>query len=208
MDSRAGRRAALHGRDAAPPHAGGDWGGLRPGYRPGTCSAHSMECPGTPRSGAARCGAVRSMKLLVGIDPGVNTGVAVWDRGAKAFSSLTTESIVSAMGRVLALHKAGGGELWFEDARLRTWYGTKGREALQGAGSIKRDCSVWEEYCCLHGIKYRAIRPAKGATKWDAETFRRVTGWDGRTSEHARDAAIDRKSTRLNSSHHSISYAV
>src|SRR5574337_1837758 len=138
MGNRAGRRASLHGRDAAPPHAGGDRGGLRPGYRPGTRCTRGLECPGTPRSGAARCGAVGSMKLLVGIDPGVNTGVAVWDRGAKAFSSLTTESIVSAMGRVLALHKAGGVELWFEDARLRTWYGTKGREALQGAGSIKR----------------------------------------------------------------------
>src|SRR5574337_2134299 len=82
MDSRAGRRAALHGRDAAPPHAGGDRGGLRPGHGRSACGAHGLERPGTPRSGAARCGAVRSMKLLVGIDPGVNTGVAVWDRGA------------------------------------------------------------------------------------------------------------------------------
>src|SRR5574337_1028659 len=89
MDSRAGRRAALHGRDAAPPHAGGDWGGLRPGHGNPACGAHGLERPGTPRSGAARCGAVGSMRLLVGIDPGVNTGVAVWDRGAKAFSSLT-----------------------------------------------------------------------------------------------------------------------
>jgi hypothetical protein len=77
-----------------------------------------------------------------------------------------------------------------EDARLRTWFGEKGREALQGAGSIKRDCSIWCEFAELHGIALKSVKPAKGATKWDAETFKRVTGWKERTNEHARDAAM------------------
>ena len=94
------------------------------------------------------------------------------------------------MRHVLALHETVGVEVWFEDARLRQWYGDKGREALQGAGSIKRDCGIWEEFCAMHGIPHRAIKPAKGATKWDAERFKKMTGWPGRTNEHARDAAL------------------
>lgn len=129
-------------------------------------------------------------KILVGVDPGTNTGVAVWNREAQAFDAIATESIVCAQERILSIHKALGVEVWFEDARLRTWFSTKGREALQGAGSIKRDCAIWEEFCCLYGIKYRAIKPATGQTKWDAEKFKQVTRWDKRTSEHARDAAI------------------
>jgi hypothetical protein len=34
------------------------------------------------------------------------------------------------------------------------------------------------------------VPPKAGATKWDADTFRRLTGYSGRTSNHARDAAL------------------
>lgn len=107
---------------------------------------------------------INTAPIIIGIDPGVSTGIAVWDRNARVFSTITSDGIVGVMKRVLALHKAVGVEVWFEDARLRSWFGAKGREALQGAGSIKRDCQIWEEWCCLYGIKYRSIKPAAGAT--------------------------------------------
>ena len=81
-------------------------------------------------------------------------------------------------------------EVRFEDARLRTWFANKGREALQGAGSIKRDCLLWETWLQSRGVPYKAIKPAAGATKWDAAKFQRITGWTKRTNEHARDAAL------------------
>ena len=59
-----------------------------------------------------------------------------------------------------------------------------------GAGSIKRDCEIWEEFAALYGIPIQFIPPRKGLTKWDAETFNKMTGWKGRTSNHARDAAL------------------
>jgi len=130
-------------------------------------------------------------RYVVGIDPGVSTGFAVYDRHEKVLLQVSTLTILTAMTRVLDLIAHGCEiELLFEDARLRRFFGTKGREVLQGAGSIKRDCSIWQEFCELHGIKYTAIAPQNARTKVDAVLFGKLTGYTGRTSEHSRDASM------------------
>lgn len=126
--------------------------------------------------------------LLLGIDPGTTTGLAHWSVAERALTSVQSMSIHRAMDLVRELPKEEVLVL-FEDARLRNWFGAKGREALQGAGSIKRDCVIWEDFLTDHSIPFLARKPAAGATKWSAEAFQRVTGWKGRTNEHARDAA-------------------
>ena len=130
-------------------------------------------------------------RIIFGIDPGVKTGIATWIPAENRFLEIATMSIVQAMHGVL-LAKQDGVQVSvvIEDARLRTWFGSAGREQLQGAGSIKRDCAVWQEFCEYHQIPFQAVKPAEGWTKWGADYFRRVTGWKGRTSEHARDAAL------------------
>ena len=40
------------------------------------------------------------------------------------------------------------------------------------------------------GIHFKMIHPAANATKKKADDFKRMTGWTGRTNEHARDAAM------------------
>ena len=130
-------------------------------------------------------------RLFVGIDPGVTTGFGIWDATAKAFTDVTSMGIVAAMLRVELMHRAGSlVHVTFEDARLRTWFGAKGREALQGAGSIKRDCQVWAEWLGHVGCAYKSISPQAKGPKLDAARFERLTGWTGRTNEHARDAAM------------------
>lgn len=126
----------------------------------------------------------------IGLDPGTHTGVAVWDTDKGEFSTLETLPLWKAMLLIRDLYLTDSVEVIFEDARLRRWFGNAGREQLQGAGSIKRDCSIWEEFLLGSGIPFRAMPPTAGQTKWSAEYFRKVTGWKGRTSEHARDAAI------------------
>ena len=131
--------------------------------------------------------------LIIGIDPGTRTGIAVWDKLHKCFKSVETVSIIRAFDIITQYAENGYLiHIRFEDARLRKWYGNAGREKLQGAGSIKRDCSIWEEFCEHHELDFLAIPPVaqKGLTKLSAERFQKMTGWTQRTSEHSRDAGM------------------
>ncbi len=134
------------------------------------------------------------MKILIGIDTGVHTGFAVaFDHGAGGeLQRVESLSITQAMQCVLEYedeHDLKDITLYIEDARLRTWF-TGGREKAQGVGSVKRDAQIWEDWCKEQGINYKMIHPASNATKKKAVDFTRMTGWTGRTNEHARDAAM------------------
>lgn len=132
--------------------------------------------------------------VYVGIDPGKHTGVAVWCSGTNLgfFVAVDTMPIHRAMKAVLELKNSYKEDVFvvFEDARQRKYFGESGREKWQGAGSIKRDAVIWEDFLIDNAIEFRAVPPAKGATKWDAQRFKDVTGWTGRTNEHSRDAAM------------------
>lgn len=129
--------------------------------------------------------------ICIGIDPGTHTGVAVWDSKEGKFLSLETLPIHRAMVEVMNLRIGREILVVFEDARQRKWYGKGNTNAkLQGAGSVKRDCSIWEEFCKDYGIPFRAIPPVKGATKITPEYFKLISHYQGRTSEHSRDAAM------------------
>lgn len=130
--------------------------------------------------------------LMVGLDPGVRTGFAVWSRETRALTAVETVGITQAMTLIRTMADAGSlHSVRFEDARLRTWFGARGREALQGAGSIKRDCSIWDEFLSgLVGVPFLPVSPQGKGRKLDAAAFARLTGWQGRTSEHGRDAAM------------------
>ena len=128
---------------------------------------------------------------IVGIDPGTHTGVAVYDKATKKLSRLETFLAVQAEELVLDLFIAGDLErVYFEDSRLRTWFGGSGREKLQGAGSIKRDCSRWIEFLAHHKIPSKAIAPKDVMTKLTKQQFLKITGWVARSSQHSRDAAM------------------
>lgn len=135
--------------------------------------------------------------LIVGIDPGTHTGIAKWDRTAQKLVMVATAKIHKAMQIVEFEHASGNLHMVvFEDARLRKWHGhadarmaRSGAGIREGVGSVKRDCSIWQDFLSDLGVPFLQLKPAPGTTKWDAERFERVTGWTGRTSNHARDAA-------------------
>ena len=130
--------------------------------------------------------------MLVGIDTGVKTGISVYDPQAKALIQCRTTGIIKAMDEVRRMIEDGYiVTVYYEDARKRKWIpkGT-GRERLQGAGSVKRDASFWQEFCDVYGIKGIPVAPKDNMTKLDAKTFEKVTGWKGKTSTHARDSGM------------------
>lgn len=131
--------------------------------------------------------------ICIGIDPGTHTGVAVWDTGEGKFLSLETLPIHRAMNSVLYwnMRERNDIQVVFEDARQRTWYGKGNTNAkAQGAGSVKRDCTIWEDFLKDYGIPYWAKPPVKGGTKITAFKFKVISNWYERTSEHSRDAAM------------------
>ena len=136
-------------------------------------------------------------KTVIGIDPGTHTGLAVWN--GSTFTEVTSLPLHAALLRVKELNtrlgfKGNGVVVVFEDARLRKWYGTasarQDRARLQGAGSVKRDCAIWEEALTDWGIQFAKVAPKNNYTKMTAEAFARLTGWTERTNEHGRDAAM------------------
>lgn len=131
--------------------------------------------------------------LYIGIDAGVNTGVAVWDDKQRKLLSVESMQLHQALEKVQALHLAGKICVIIEDARLRTWYGNdwkQSKQKLQGVGSVKRDCVIWEEFCTDKKIEYYMQHPKHNVTKLTAEAFQIITGYKGRTNEHGRDAAM------------------
>lgn len=133
------------------------------------------------------------MVIYIGIDTGVHTGFAVWHSDTKYLAEVSTMTITQAMERVKMIADIRGKDnirLFIEDARQRKWFGNAGREKLQGAGSVKRDSRIWEDWCREQGLQYRMIAPKNNCTKLSAAQFRVLTRWQGATSEHARDAAL------------------
>lgn len=134
--------------------------------------------------------------VLIGLDPGVQTGYARWDCAARHIAECATIKIHHAMEQVRTWSKAGHPILvLFEDARLRRWgfhardseedkYGSGVRE---GAGAAKRDAKIWDDFLADLGVPYLPRHPRK---KLDALLFKATTGYQGKTSQHARDAAM------------------
>ena len=132
--------------------------------------------------------------IYIGIDPVTHTGVAFWNSTSKVLFDLYTLPIHRALEKVKRFYNDNKGLfdicVVFEDARQRKWYGKESNDKLQGAGSVKRDCSIWEGFCKDEMISYLALPPIKGGTKVSESYFKTISGWKGRTSNHARDAAM------------------
>lgn len=141
-----------------------------------------------------------NQSIYIGLDTGVKTGLAVWHSTAKALTRVETVPIHRALETVKAMAveaKELGNTLTvvFEDARQRKWIPNTGdirREMGRrlGAGSVKRDARIWQDFLDDNKIAYLAVKPQQGWTKLSPEKFQAITGYTGRTSEHGRDAAM------------------
>lgn len=124
---------------------------------------------------------------IIGIDTGAITGVAVWHSEQKRFEFIGSMPIHRAMKFV---SESRPDLVRVEDARKRKWFGSSGREKLQGAGSVKRDAKIWEDFLTDEFISFEMVAPKQNRTKLTAEHFKQITGWAKPTNEHSRDAAM------------------
>ena len=141
---------------------------------------------------SARANAQKMRKtydVVIGIDTGVHTGLSVWNVKEKCLGAVDTMRIHEAM-EIVSGYVPVNCLVRVEDARKRTWFGNAGREKLQGAGSIKRDATIWEDFFTDLKVDFEMVAPKNNSTKMDAKTFKAMTGYNGSTTDHGRDAGM------------------
>lgn len=134
----------------------------------------------------------KKYRYYIGIDSGTKTGYALWDSKEKRFLMIESMKIHVAMENIRMLEREYLDQLFIrvEDARKRTWYGERSNEKLQGAGSVKRDATIWEDFLTDIGANFEMVAPRKGLTKMNSKNFNRMTKWEFPTNEHGRDGAM------------------
>ncbi|MBC7947197.1 MAG: hypothetical protein H7Y42_04905 [Chitinophagaceae bacterium] len=139
-------------------------------------------------------------KIFIGIDCGVETGFCVWDKEERIVRFIGTMQIHKAMkflkDWIEWTHERGGRvKVRVEDARLRTWIPREKNEKAErgrreGAGSIKRDANIWEDYLTDLKVDFEMVAPKNNRTKTTAAYFKALSKYEGPTNEHARDAGM------------------
>lgn len=125
---------------------------------------------------------------VIGIDPGKNTGYALAD--GDELKIVDSSGIIPAMVWVKENY-SDDTIVVIEDARKMGFHpGNSNTAKWMNVGKVKRDCQIWEEFCEELGYQYRLISPQNVQTKLDADYFEQITGWEGRTNEHKRDAGM------------------
>ena len=138
---------------------------------------------------------------MIGIDPGLQTGVALYrDSALDALLTLDPWDITAFL---VHQHGARGiNRVIFEDSRLQSHIFSAhkpGKRVLshpeqlkvaRNVGQIDGWCHVIFNVCAERGIVCHGISPANKGEKLDAKQFAAVTGWQGPSNQHGRDAAM------------------
>lgn len=131
------------------------------------------------------------MNIVIGIDPGINTGIAIFIDGR--LTKLETIHPAEVAAYIQAAHPA---RVVFEDSRLQShvWTNSHSRAAAakmsRNVGEVDAWCRLIAHACGKLGIPAHGISPKGKGQKMDADSFRELTGWSGRTNTHERDACM------------------
>lgn len=132
--------------------------------------------------------------IFIGIDPGTETGIGYKIPEGNGVKSLKIHNAMVFVNYLVANYPDRPVFIRVEDARKRKKFGANSTFKQQGAGSIKRDCKIWEDFLkdlqkqYPGRVEVQFLHPIKGGTKMPSGVFRRTTGITGRTNNHERDA--------------------
>ncbi len=127
--------------------------------------------------------------MIIGLDPGTHTGIAYFNSGRlESLQTIAPHQIRDAIIRAR--------RVIFEDSRLisHVYTTTSSRAAAlkmaRNIGEIDAWCKLIVAYCEEKGIPAHGISPKTKGAKLNAAQFKYLTGWDGKSNEHERDAAM------------------
>ncbi len=141
-------------------------------------------------------------RYVVGIDPGVKTGFAVWNRDEKAFEWIETSTFWGVFFRITesSVFKPVNTHIVIEVAHHAPTFKHLKAEGqnkdtlskiARNVGQVTREAQLLVEGFRRLGFTVSEQKPlgkAKNAAD-DRAQFERLTGWTKQTSQHARDAA-------------------
>lgn len=131
------------------------------------------------------------MNILIGIDPGINTGVAVFIDGR-----LTRLETIHPAEVASYIQAAQPSRVVFEDSRLQSHVWTKNHSRAAAAkmarnvGEVDAWCRLIAHACGKLGIPAHGVSPKDKGGKVGVKQFQEQTGWTGRTNAHERDACM------------------
>lgn len=144
----------------------------------------------------------QTKRYVVGIDPGVKTGFAVWDRNETNFKcvetldfwavyrGLTVGFVYSPANTVVVVEVAHHAPV-FRERKAKGLNQNHAARLAQNVGQVMREAKLLAEglrRCGYEVIEKNPLGKKKTAAD-DKTQFEQLTGWTERTSQHARDAA-------------------
>ena len=134
---------------------------------------------------------------VIGIDPGKNTGFAVFDKKLGKMAVVKSADFWGVFGMVQT-YPVNSTKVVIEVANtLKVWSEGKSGISLSkiktaskvgaNVGGVRREAQLMSEGLKRLGYMVKEVHP-RG--KVDADKFKRVTGYTGRTNEHSRDAGM------------------
>lgn len=136
---------------------------------------------------------MKTIKYVIGIDTGTHTGVARFDLISGKLDMVESMMIHNALE--FAQGYIDNALFVIEDATKWSGY-RKGQSTkelasrAQGAGSVKRDSRIWVDFLEDNEAFFIRLSPKQAGAKKNAKEFRMITGWEERTNQHGRDAAM------------------
>ncbi len=138
--------------------------------------------------------------IYIGIDPGVSTGVCVYDAQTRLITRLQTLSFWPLIDFIATWHKQEGERLTVivEDPNLNPamhWNQKKdvkgfnaATKVAQNVGMNKKEAELIIEFLKRNKINCKAIKPT--ARKVKEDYFKQLSGYGRQTNQHERDAAM------------------
>ena len=130
---------------------------------------------------------------VIGLDPGLNAGIAIYEDG-KLTELLTIEPI--NLADIFSHYSGEPLFIVFEDSRLQShvWVPSQSKgvaaNIARKIGMVDAWCYMIERLCENYDIAYMRISPKAKGEKLNAEDFKRITGWTGKSNQHERDGAM------------------
>lgn len=129
--------------------------------------------------------------MIIGLDPGANTGVAIFENGKLAKLATWTPIQLVTLLPGLSVQR-----IIYEDSRLTAPVWSRGTnqaarmKIARNVGQVDAICSLICLLCEKMNISAYGISPKQKGQKIDAETFNKLIGWDKKSNQHERDAAM------------------